>query len=195
MKPVKPNKTAKVEVSTDQNKSVVAIPGSSKKKQTASKPPKHIKAAEKAHPNKPRPVGRPTLYKPEYNEMARKYCLLGATDKQLADLFEVNEDSIHEWKIVYPKFSESIKDGKEIADAKVAASLFHRATGYSHDAVKIVADVKTKKEHVVHYVENYPPETTACIFWLKNRQKEKWRDKTEVEAHITTHEATLDELA
>lgn len=183
---------------------------------------KHSKAAIKAHPapvrerfktakayaeacrlveearvafDVPKPEGRPTLYKSTYPEMARKHCLLGATDKQLADLFDVCEATINGWKIEYPKFLESINEGKERADAKVAASLFHRATGYSHDAVKIVADAKTKEEHIVHYTEHYPPETTACIFWLKNRQKDKWRDKTEVDAHVTTHEATLDELA
>ena len=72
-------------------------------------------------------------------------------------------------------------DGKSRADAGVAASLFHRAKGYSHDAVKIVADAKTGAEHIVPYTEHYPPDTTACIFWLKNRRKNDWRDGHDVD--------------
>ena len=64
----------------------------------------------------------------------------------------------------------------DAAFAEVAEKLFRRATGYSHEAVKIVADAKTKEQHIVPYVEHYPPDTTACIFWLKNRRPEAWRD-------------------
>jgi hypothetical protein len=128
-----------------------------------------------------RPVGRPSLFKPEYCEQARKLCLLGSTDDELAAFFEVNPDTIHEWKKVHPNFSESIKDGKEYADAQVAERLFKRAMGYEHSAVKIVADAKTGAEHIVEYTERYPPDSTAAIFWLKNRQKGKWRDKTDTE--------------
>lgn len=126
-------------------------------------------------------AGAPTKYKEEYNELAYKYCLLGATDAQLAEFFDVDESTINNWKVDYPIFLESIKKGKEQADAEVAQKLFHRATGYEHKAVKIVADAKTGKEHVVPYVEHYPPDTTAAIFWLKNRQKDNWREKNEVE--------------
>lgn len=125
--------------------------------------------------------GRPSDYKEEYAEQARKLCLLGATDKELADFFGVCEATINNWKIDYPVFLESLKAGKSQADAEVAEKLFRRALGYSHDAVKIVADAKTKEEHIVHYTEHYAPDTTACIFWLKNRQKDKWRDKQETE--------------
>ena len=57
--------------------------------------------------------------------------------------------------------------------------------GYEHQAVKIVADAKTKEEHIVEYTERYPPDTAAAIFWLKNRQKAKWRDKTEQDVQAT----------
>lgn len=127
------------------------------------------------------PAGRPTKYKPEYNEQARKLCLLGATDEELADFFEVHVDSIYEWKKTHPEFADALKLGKRIADANVAEKLYKRATGYSHEAVKIFADPKTGAEMVVPYTEHYPPDTTACIFWLKNRDKERWRDKHETE--------------
>ncbi len=127
--------------------------------------------------------GRPTSYKPEYATQALKLCRLGATDKELADFFGVHEDTITEWKRVHPEFSVSLKEGKTLADAEVADKLFKRATGYSHQAVKIVANANTGQEHIVPYTEHYPPDTTAAIFWLKNRQRDKWRDK--VDAEIT----------
>lgn len=127
-------------------------------------------------------MGRPTKYKEEYNELAFKYCLLGATDKQLAQFFEVNEDSIHEWKKRHPKFSESLKRGKEEADSKVAQSLYRRALGYEHKEDQIFQ--YQGKPVVVPTIKHYPPDTTAAIFWLKNRQKEHWRDKTESEVTI-----------
>ncbi len=71
-----------------------------------------------------------------------------------------------------------------IADATVAEKLFKRATGYEHLAVKISAN-PNGDEHVTEYVERYPPDTTACIFWLKNRQRDKWRDRQDIEQNIT----------
>jgi len=124
-------------------------------------------------------MARPTKYQDSYAAQALKLCRLGATDKELADFFEVNQDTINEWKKVHPEFSESLKAGKGIADAEVADRLFKRATGYEHDAVKIVANANSGQEHIVHYTERYPPDTTAAIFWLKNRRPDLWRDKTE----------------
>lgn len=125
------------------------------------------------------PVGRPTKYKPEYVDLAYKFCLLGATDKRLAELLEVNEDTIHEWKKTYPEFSESILRGRDIADAEIANSLYQRAKGYSHPEV----DVKVIQNQVVltDLVKHYPPDTTAASLWLRNRQGGSWRDKTEQE--------------
>lgn len=124
--------------------------------------------------------GRPSEYREEYANEAYKLCLLGATDKALADFFGVAESTINKWKIDHKEFSESLKGGKDDADATVADSLFKRANGYEHNAVKIFADAKTGAEMAVSYVERYPPDTTAMIFWLKNRQPEKWRDRQEI---------------
>lgn len=124
-------------------------------------------------------TGRPTLYKPEYDEQARKLCLLGATDAELGDFFEVSEDTINEWKKVHPNFSVSVKKGKTQADANVADRLYQRAMGYQHPDVHVSnyqGDVT-----LTPITKEYAPDTTAAIFWLKNRQRTKWRDRTETE--------------
>jgi transposase-like protein len=122
-------------------------------------------------------MARPSKYKPEFAAQAAKLCLLGATDAQLADFFEVSVSTINLWKVQHSEFSESIKVPKEQADERVEQSLFRRALGYEHDEVDIkVVD----KEIVITPIRKYyPPDTSAMIFWLKNRAG--WRDKVEQE--------------
>jgi hypothetical protein len=128
-------------------------------------------------------AGRPTDYRPEYNEQAYKLCLLGATDKELADFFDVTEQTINNWKSEYSEFFESIKKGKDLADANVADRLYQRAIGFEHDSeeIKVVSDGQGMGSSIerVPVKKIYPPDTVAAIFWLKNRQKKKWRDKIE----------------
>lgn len=93
--------------------------------------------------------GRKTDYRREYDELAKNYCLLGATDVDLAGFFGVSDRTIKTWRSRNPSFAEACEGGKTRADALVARSLYDRALG---------------------------GDTTACIFWLKNRQKHAWRD-------------------
>lgn len=128
--------------------------------------------------------GRPSDFKEEFIEQAYKLCLLGATDKELGDFFGVTEQTVNNWKKTKDGFFESIKRGKMEADAKVAASLYHRALGFETTEVVtasfqgIISDMKTVKKV-------YPPDPTSAIFWLKNRQPDKWRDKQEVDHKST----------
>ena len=123
-------------------------------------------------------MARPTKYQEAYAEQARKLCLLGYTDAELADFFEVSESTINKWKIDYPVFSESIKKGKEIADGDVTDRLYQRAMGFVAPDVDIrVIDNKIVETPLE---KHYPPDTAAAIFWLKNRQKDKWREKQDV---------------
>lgn len=123
-------------------------------------------------------VGRPSKYDPAKTpEQAYKLCLLGATDKELADFFGVSEQTLNNWKAQHPAFLESLNRGKIDADARVAQSLYHRALGYEHPDT----DIRVVNGEVVMTptVKRYPPDTVAAIFWLKNRQRGKWRDKVE----------------
>ncbi|WP_145484382.1 terminase [Yersinia aldovae] len=120
-------------------------------------------------------MARPTKYQKAYAEQARKLCLLGYTDKELADFFEVNEATINRWKKDHKEFCESIKKGKDISDGNVVDSLYQRAMGFVAPDLDIrVIDDKIVKTEIT---KHYPPDTAAAIFWLKNRQKKTWRDK------------------
>jgi hypothetical protein len=126
---------------------------------------------------KPKTSGRPSKYNVKYNEQARKLCLMGYTDKQLGKFFEVAESTINKWKIDHKGFSESLKAGKEIADAEVTASLFERAKGYSHIETKVF----NNQGEILTYDVNkiYPPDPISIKYWLNNRQPERWREKVE----------------
>ena len=106
-------------------------------------------------------TGRPTKYKPEYSQQTYKLCLLGATDIELADFFDVSEATINNWKIDYPEFLESIKNGKERADATVAESLYKRANGYEHEDI----DIKMYEGQIIKtkLIKHHPPDTIAVI--------------------------------
>lgn len=120
-------------------------------------------------------MARPSKYKAEFAIQAEKLCKLGATDEELADFFEVSTTTIDNWKLAHESFLGAIKKGKTLADAEVADKLFHRATGYDHPDV----DIRVVDNRIVEtpLIKHYPPDTAAAIFWLKNRQKAKWRDK------------------
>lgn len=128
--------------------------------------------------------GRPTKYDPSKNEMVEKLCKLSTTDKQLADFLEVSEATINLWKKEHPEFLESIKRGKEYADANVAERLYQRAMGFEHDSEEIKVVSVGVGQSVIERVKVrkiYPPDATSAIFWLKNRRPKEWREKQEIQ--------------
>lgn len=148
------------------------------------------------------PAGRPTEYQNKYAEQVYKLCLLGATDQEIADFFDVDVSTIGNWKNAYPEFLEAIKRGKITADADVASSLFKRANGYQYDEVtyekigdgdsitevtatgtETVKQDRFKKKVVT---KEMAPDVAAQNIWLKNRRGkvkdggQRWADKHEV---------------
>lgn len=147
---------------------------------------------EKEEAPEKHPGGRPTKYKPEYVEQAYKLCLLGFTDEELAKFFEVEPETIDNWKKAHTEFFRSVNAGKEIADAEVAQSFHKRAVGYKYDEVTYerieteIDGVSDKEDDIKHEIykkkvvtKELPPDAGAALNWLKNRQKKKWRDKIE----------------
>lgn len=130
--------------------------------------------------------GRPTKYKEEYAEQARKLCKLGATDVQLSDFFNVSKSTLNLWKLKHESFSDSLKIGKGIPDENVKRSLYDRAMGYSCLESKLNVVNGELIETVIE--KHYPPDPTSMIFWLKNRCPSEFKDKVE---HEQTNEKPL----
>lgn len=126
--------------------------------------------------------GRPAKFKEEYIDLVERLCLLGHTDKELAHSLNIALSTLYKWKNDEPQFMEAIKNGRENADMNVVRALYRRAIGGTFKVPQKIG------EEVVMVDKYIPPDNTAAIFWLKNRQKDKWRDKTEVHK---TEETTI----
>ncbi len=124
-------------------------------------------------------MGRPTKYDPKFCKVVEAMCKLGATDADLADALEVEIRTIQRWRVTYEDFCRASEIGKAEADDHVERSLYHRAVGYTHDAVKIMT-VSGEVRHE-EYREHVPPDTAAAIYWLNNRRGEKWRQVSRTE--------------
>lgn len=122
--------------------------------------------------------GRKSKYTAETARQAEELARLGMTDEQIAAVLGIAVSTLERWKTRHVVFSRALKAGKDVADARVVESLYRRATGYTHPEDKIF---QHEGEPVrVKTTKHYPPDTTACIFWLKNRRPDLWRDKHEV---------------
>ena len=134
--------------------------------------------------------GRPTKYKKEYADQAEKICRLGATDLDLADIFNVSEATIYNWKLKHPDFLEAVTGGKSTPDENVKLALYKSALGFTHHETHIsnYQGKITKTEMQKHY----PPNFNSIQLWLLNRMPEEWRNKQEFT--VTIDESKYDEL-
>ncbi|WP_142974162.1 transposase [Enterococcus casseliflavus] len=111
----------------------------------------------------------------------------GLTDKQVAHNMNIAESTLHEWKKKYSVLSESLKRGKEVVDRQVENALLKRALGYEFkETTQELTEDGMRVTKVI--TKQQAPDTTAQIFWLKNRKPQEWRDKqeTEISGHIRT---------
>ena len=103
----------------------------------------------------------------------------GLTDEQIAKNIGINRTTLYDWKKKETNISNALKKGKEVIDFEVENALLKRALGYTitieEEKLDKYGDVHTLKKDV-----HIPGDTTAQIFWLKNRKKEQWREKVEV---------------
>lgn len=98
----------------------------------------------------------------------------GLTDEQIAHNMGVSRKTLAEWKKKYGDIGDTLKKGKEIVDYEVENALLKKALGYTVKEQKL-----TKDGELIEIEREIPPDTTAQIFWLKNRRPDKWRDKVE----------------
>lgn len=104
----------------------------------------------------------------------------GLTDEQIAKNLNIAYSTFKEYKNKYSAFSATLKKGKEVIDYEVENALLKRALGYEYDEVTYEHGEETKR-----VTKQVAPDTTAQIFWLKNRKPDKWRDKQVVESNNT----------
>jgi hypothetical protein len=121
--------------------------------------------------------GQPTLYRPEYIELAHNYCLLGATNEVLAGFFGVAPRTIDNWIAAHPDFADAVYRGRAVADGVIVRALFERAKGFSHEVTR-TTHYRGEKQTITNTV-SYPPDTQACMFWLRNRQRQYWQARAE----------------
>ena len=120
--------------------------------------------------------GAPSKYQAKYAKLAALACQAGCTDQEVADLIGVSQKTINRWKLQHVEFVTALKSGKAPADERVVQSLYQRALGYDHNG------------------KHYPPDVTACIFWLKNRCPEEWRDRQDQRHTIVQDNRTAAEI-
>lgn len=138
-------------------------------------------------------MARPSKYEthvaPRLEEI-KDWCRNGATDEEIAKRLGISIASFYNFKNQFLEFLEALKETKEIVDAQVENALLKRALGYEYKEVtKKVVDGELKVTKVI--TKQVVPDTTAQIFWLKNREPSKWRDKLQVEAGISNENKEL----
>lgn len=98
----------------------------------------------------------------------------GKTEEQIAELMGISKRTLYNWKKKEMPLLQALKVGKDVADRQVENALFKSALGYDYEE-----DTVTNDGRVVKIKKHKPANTTAQIFWLKNRKPEQWRDKRE----------------
>lgn len=136
--------------------------------------------------------GQPTKFSKEMQERASIAYKFGATDVQVAEVLGIDEKTLHNWKAKHTKYFQSVTEAKHFADSKVERSLYERANGYSHPEDKIFCT--NGEVTVVPTRKHYPPDATSCIFWLKNRKPDEWRDLKNVDIQILTDDERMDRI-
>lgn len=123
-----------------------------------------------------------TKIKPRLEEI-KAWAKNGHTDEDMMEALGISRETFYKYKRDKADFIDALKVNKEIADQTVESSLYLRANGFTYDEVTTtikemggqeITETKTVKKRVL-------PDVTACIFWLKNRKPEQWRDKQEID--------------
>ena len=128
----------------------------------------------------------------------------GLTDEQIAHNAGIHPDTLYDWQKRFPVISDALKRGKAPVDIQVENALLKRALGYEYEEVtteitetpyidKRGKERVRKQKHVKKTKKIVLPDTTAQIFWLKNRRPDKWRDKREEAVSIHNADPHLDE--
>lgn len=106
-----------------------------------------------------------------------KLCMIGATDTEIAMFFDVTIGTLQVWRSQSESVANALKIGKVPSDQRVERSLFDRAVGCERPMIKVFFNPRTGQVIEHQYMEKYPPDPLSCIFWLKNRRPDVWRER------------------
>lgn len=139
-------------------------------------------------------MARPSKYEthvaPRLEEV-KDWCRNGATDEEIAKRLGISYSSFKEYKKEFSAFSATLKESKDIVDSQVESALLKRALGYDYE--EITQERNDKGQLVVTKIvhKQVVPDTTAQIFWLKNRRPDKWKEKSQVDLGTTNENKEL----
>jgi hypothetical protein len=133
--------------------------------------------------------GAPTKYNAAiYPDIVKALAAKGYTEAEIYGIIKISAPTFIKWKKIHPEFLKAVREGNLIPNTEVEMALLKRAKGYQYDE-QIETPVMTKKNNkpftkmevtVVRHLEK-APDTLAQIFWLKNRDPARWRDKQDIE--------------
>lgn len=118
----------------------------------------------------------------------------GLTDKEIAGKMGVSYSTMRTWRDKFPLFKAVLQDGKDIADRKVERSLFERAIGYNYTEKKITESKSIRVAKTEIWEKHMPGDTTAMIYWLKNRKPDVWRERKNEPDDLTNDLLKVDAL-
>ena len=113
------------------------------------------------------------IFLPDHEQQVRLVAMKGASDDEIADMFNVSREVFQKWRKAYPSFNDAVMSGRTRADTEVVVSLYKRATGYDYEET-----VPTKSGKCVLVKKHAPPDVGAQQYWLNNRQPDNWRSSS-----------------
>lgn len=147
-----------------------------RKRKPAGKKPASKKSADKQAVVVVQPANG-SKYRPEYADIARRLCEVGAIDVEIARVLGVHKSTFYHWAKEYPEFRDAIAVGKEPADRRALAAFYRKVCGWEEEQEVVHYDAQRGEFVRTTVVKSIPPDTASLIFWLKNRLG--WRDKVE----------------
>lgn len=118
----------------------------------------------------------------------------GLINSEIAEEIGIAEGTLYSWKNKYKEIDEALKDGQDIVDRKVEESLFKKAMGYEYEETKQIIEkdeMGKDRKRVEKVTKYYPPDSTAIIFWLKNRKPGEWRDRRDSTVDVKSENVVI----
>lgn len=132
--------------------------------------------------------------KKEKLEQIAEWVMSGLSMKQVAEKIGISRKQLYEWKDKYSDIRDTLNKSMEVADNEVENALYKKCLGYKETVKEIRVDKDGKQQPAMVREIYIQPDVTAIKFWLANRQKDKWREKVEIEQEHAIKNGVLDDL-